>query len=175
MKNPIKKGGWKSYVIDWAPWISIILAGLIVGLGDANILRSARVDIGIAMVGMSSALLGIVLAGLAIFVAFLDKAYMELLEEVVGVEANLTPFKHISIVAIICAALGMGLIVLGRPTEVVFRVILGISLASFIYLLWQFFEIVRYLCEHAKTRFLQIRMEKQKEQIKKTEEQTPKN
>lgn len=171
MKKPSKKNGWRAYIFDWAPWASIVIAGLIVGLGDVDILRHARVDIGIAMVGMSSALLGIVLAGLAIFIAFLDRAYAELLEEAVGLEANLTPFKHISLVAIICAALGMTLIIIGKPTDVVFQTILGLSLAAFAYLLWQFFEIVRYLCEHAKTRFLQIRIEMEKR--KQAKDKTP--
>jgi hypothetical protein len=150
-------GGWlKDIIFDYSWMISLVISGLIASLGNENVLRLARIDVGIAMVGMSGALLGIVLAGLAIFVAFLDKKYVKLLEQIFGMEANLMPFKWTAIIAILCVGIGMGLIVLGEPSVNIFRLIFGIALWVFIYLLWQIYELVKFLAEHAKARVMQI-------------------
>lgn len=161
MKNPNRPmGGWfKKYFWDIAIPISLVPSVLIAILGNENILRNARVDVGIAMVGMSSALLGIVLAGMALFVVFLDKKYVALLAQLLGMDINLEPFDWTAKIGVLCALLGMGMIILGNPSVLVFRVVFGIALFVFIYLLWQIYELVKYLAEHAKTRIMQMRQE----------------
>ncbi len=157
--------GWlKEVIIDPALWITFVLTGLIAFLGDENVLRSARVNIGAAQVEMSAALLGIILAGLAIFIVFLDKKYVALIESVFGIKSELVPFKLTAIVAILCVGFGMGLILIGEPSIIVFRFVLWGALWSFAYLLWQIFELVKFLIEHAKTRAKQIQMEERENQ-----------
>ena len=152
-------GGWlKEIIIDPVLWITLIVSGLIAFLGDEFVLRSARVAIGSAQVEMSAALLGIVLAGLAIFIVFLDKKYVALIESVFGIKSELIPFKLTAIVAILCLGFGMGLIVIGEPSTLIFRLVLWGALWSFAYLLWQIFELVKFLAEHAKARAKQIQM-----------------
>ena len=154
--------GFKDIITDKALWITFIVTGLIAFLGNESVLRSARVAIGSAQVEMSSALLGIVLAGLAIFVVFLDKKYVALIEKIFGVETELMPFKLTAIVAILCLGFGMWLILLGEPSTLFFRIVLWGALWSFAYLLWQIYELVKFLAEHAKARAKQIRIDDDK-------------
>ena len=151
--------GFKDIVIDKALWITLIISGLIAFLGNESVLRSARVAIGSAQVEMSSALLGLVLAGLAIFIVFLDKKYVALIERIFGVGTELIPFKLTAIVAILCLGFGMLLILLGEPSALFFRFVLLGALWSFTYLLWQIYELVKFLAEHAKARAKQIQKE----------------
>lgn len=158
-------GGWfKATILDLALWITLIASALIAFLGDVDTLYSARVDIGSAQVQMSAALLGIVLAGLAIFVVFLDKKYIILLESVFGIDADLWPFKWTAIIAILCLAFGMGLILLGKPNALIFRFVLLGALWSFSYLLWQIYELVKFLAEHVKARAKHIQFDDDKNQ-----------
>lgn len=155
-------GGWlRKTVFDPYLWIIVIICGLIAYFGDEKVLRSVSVNVGSAQVHIGTALLGIVLAGLAILVVFLDKKYISLLEDVPpGFDADLWPFKFTAFVAVICSAFGMTLILLGNPSTFVFRLLFGFSLWSFFYLLWTMFELVRFIAGHAKARVKQIQNDK---------------
>ena len=137
---------------------------LIAYFGNEETLRSVMVDLGIAMVGVSAALLGIVLAGLAIFLAFMDKKYLVLIEQIFGIGNELFPVKVITITAIICLSFSLGLILIGDPPSVIFRLILIGALWGYSYLLWQIYELVKWLIEHAKARAMQIRKEEEDSQ-----------
>ena len=153
--------GWlKDTIIDPALWITLIASALIAFLGNENILRSVRVNVGSALVEMSAALLGIILAGLAIFVVFLDKKFVALIERIFKVETELWPFKWTAIIAILCLVFGIGLILLGEPPALVFQFVLLGALWSFLYLLWEIYELVKFLAEHAKARAKQIQIDK---------------
>lgn len=157
-------GGWlKDTIIDPALWITLIVSALIAFLGDESVLRSVRVNAGSALVGMSAALLGIILAGLAIFVVFLDKKYIALIEKYFRIEVELWPFKWTAIIAIMCVAFGMGLIIIGEPGALIFRFIIWGALWSFSYLIWQIYELVKFLAAHAKARAKQIQIEDRNE------------
>jgi hypothetical protein len=54
---------------------------------------------------------------------------------------------------------GHNIILVGEPNILLLRVIIGCALWSFSYLLWQIYELVKYLVEHAKTRAKQIQKE----------------
>lgn len=152
--------GWlKDTILDPALWITLIASALIAFLGNENALRLVRVDAGSALVAMSAALLGIILAGLAIFVVFLDKKYIALIEEYFKIETELWPFKWTAIMAILCIAFGMGLILLGEPCALFFRFVLCGALWSFSYLLWQIYELVKFLVAHAKARAKQVQID----------------
>jgi len=151
-------GGWfRKIIFDPALWVTLVVSLVIAFVGNEAVLRSASTNIGIAQVGIGTALLGVALAGLAILVVFLDEEYIALLEKVSpGVEADLWPFKYIALIAIFCAAFGMALIIIGNPPTLVFRIILWLSLWSFSYLLWIFYDLVKFVFEHAKARIKQI-------------------
>jgi len=152
--------GWlKDTIIDPALWITLIASALIAFLGNESVLRSVRVDVGSALVEMSAALLGIILAGLAIFVVFLDKKFVALIERFFKLETELWPFKWTAIIAIVCLLFGMGLLLLGEPHALFFRFILCGALWSFTYLLWQIYELVKFLAGYAKTRAKQIQID----------------
>lgn len=156
-----KMGGWlRKTVLDWALLFSAIPCGLIAYFTDDKTMRAVRVDVGMAQVGVGTALLGIILAGLAILVVFLDKRYIAVLQKVEpGIDADLWPFKYTALIAIICAAFGMGLIVLGTPPLVILRIVFGLSLWSFAYLLWVLFDLVKFVAGHAKARAVQLQNE----------------
>lgn len=157
-------GGWlRATIADPALWVTFVISLVIAFVGNEDVLRSARVDVGIAQVGIGTALLGIVLAGLTILIVFLDEEYIKLLEQVPpGIDADLWPFKYTALIAIICAAFGMLLIVIGKPHPLVFRIILLLSLWSFSYLLWLFYDLIKFVIEHAKARIIQIQKRKRK-------------
>jgi hypothetical protein len=157
--------GWlKDTVVDPALWIILVASALIASLGDESILRSVRINVGSALVQMGATLLGIVLAGLAIFVVFLDKKYVALLEKIFGIDAEIWPFKWTAIIAIICVTFGLGLIIIGEPQVILFRIIFCGALWSFFYLLWEIYELVKYLATHAKARSKQIQIDNEEKQ-----------
>lgn len=151
-------GGWfQKTILDPSLWITLTISILIAVFSDELVLRSVSKTVGSAQVHIGTALLGIVLAGLAIVVVFLDKKYIELLEQVPpGIDADLWPFKYTAFIAVVCSAFGMGLILLGNPRTIVFRLFFCLSIWSFSYLLWTMFELVRYIAGHAKTRVKQL-------------------
>ena len=157
--KPIGKWGFKDILKDYSFWLTLIISVLIACFGNEETLRSVTVDLGIAMVGVSAALLGIVLAGLAIFLAFMDKKYLALIDQVFGIGNELFPVKVTAITAILCLSFSLGLILIGSPPSLVFRLILVGALWSYSYLLWQIYELVKWLVEHAKARAMQIRKE----------------
>ena len=159
MKNIDKSmGGWlRKTILDPALWATLVIAALIASLGNEHVLQSETVAVGTAEVAMAGALLGIVLAGLAILVVFLDEKYIALLQQVPpGFDADLWPFKFTALLSIICKAFGMSLILIGNPTSLVLRIVLGFSLWSFSYLLWTMYDLVKFIAGHAKARVTQI-------------------
>jgi hypothetical protein len=162
--NNAMHGWFKDTILDPALWITLIASALIAFLGSENVLRSVRVDAGSAMVAMSAALLGIILAGLALFVVFLDKKYIALIEQYFKIETELWPFQWTAIIAILCLAFGMGLILLGQPCALLFRFIICGALWTFSYLLWQIYELVKFLVAHAKARAKQIEIDSKRNQ-----------
>ncbi|MFO7996653.1 MAG: hypothetical protein R6U93_05885 [Dehalococcoidia bacterium] len=162
MKNsnkPSGKWGFRDILKDYSFWVTLTTSVLIASLGNQETLRSVMVSLGTAMVEISAALLGIVLAGLAIFLAFMDKKYLALIEQIFGVGNELFPIKVTAITAILCLSFGLGLILVGNPPNLLFRLILVGALWSASYLLWQIYELVKWLVEHAKARAMQIRKE----------------
>jgi len=157
--------GYKDVLKDHSLYITLVIAGLIAMLGNETVLRSIHVDLGIAMTAISSTLLGIVIAGLAIFLAFLDKQYIALIDEFFGIGNELLPIKVTTILVIICLSFSLGLILIGNPIAIVFRLILLFALWSYSYLLWQIWELVQWLVEHAKARAMQIRKEEEDKRI----------
>lgn len=162
----IGKWGFKDILKDYSFWLTLIISGLIAYFGNEETLRSVMVDLGIAMVGVSAALLGIVLVGLAIFLAFMDKKYLALIDQIFGIGNELFPVKVTTITAILCLSFSLGLILIGHPPSLVFRLILVGALWSYSYLLWQIYELVKWLVEHAKARAMQIRNEEKDAQKK---------
>jgi len=152
--------GWlKPTLLEPALWVTLVAAALIAFLGDDQSLRSARVDLGGALVQVSATLLGITLAGLAIFVVFLDKKYITLIEEYFSIGTELWPFQWAGIVAILCLILGVALIIVGEPSILLFRFIVFGALWTVGYLLSQIYQLIRFLAEHAKARAKQIHIE----------------
>ena len=162
--DKVMSGWFKDTILDPALWVTLIVSALIAFLGDETVLRSVRVDVGSALVEMSAALLGIILAGLAIFVVFLDKKFVALIERFFKLETELWPFKWTAIIAIVCLLFGMGLLLLGEPHALIFRFILCGALWSFTYLLWQIYELVKFLAGYAKTRAKQIQIDNKENQ-----------
>lgn len=157
-KNNKIMGGWVRIIIfDFGLWITLAVSMAIAFMGNEEVLRAARTDVGIAQVSIGTAILGIVLAGLAILIVFLDEKYIKLLEQLPpGIKADLWVFKFVALISIICAAFGMLLILIGYPPTSLFRTILGLSLWSFSYLLWLLFDLVKFVIGHAKVRVKQI-------------------
>lgn len=158
--------GWfRKTVCDPSLWITLSISVLTASLGNEQVLRAVSTTVGSAQVHIGTAFLGIVLAGLAIMVIFLDKKYIALLEGVPpGFEADLWPFKYTAFIAVACSASGMALIMLGSSVTGVFRSLFGLSIWSFLYLLWNMFELVRFIAWHARARAQQIQTDDERKE-----------
>lgn len=148
---------YKDFLKDYSLYITLVVSALIAFLGHETTLRSVRIDLGLAMAGVSSALIGIVIAGLAIFLAFIDRKYIELIDQLFGFENELLPVKATTMLAIITLLFSVGLILVGSPPTLAFRFVLLGSLWSYSYLLWQIWELVKWLIGHARARALQVK------------------
>ncbi len=157
-----KMAGWfRKTICGLDLWCTFAISLAIAVFGNEETLRNVSSNIGLAQVQIGTALLGIVLAGLAILVVFLDEKYIKLLEQISpGFDADLWPFKATAFIAIVCAAFGMVLIIIGDPSEIVFRSVLFFSLWSFSYLLWNMFDLIKFIAGHAKNRIEQINKNK---------------
>lgn len=155
----IQKWGFKDFIRDIYLYITLGLSVIVAYFIGGEFLRSIIVDAGSAMVEMSGALLGIVLAGLAIFVVFLDKRYISLIERLVGFENEFIAIKTVTVLTIICLVFGIGLIVLGELPNWALRLIVGGALWAYLYLLIQIWELVKWLIEHAKARAMLAQQE----------------
>lgn len=156
-------GGWlRQTVSERWPWVFLVLSILIAYFGDEKGLRSVSTAVGSAQVQVSIAFLGVVLAGLAILVAFLDEDFMELLEQhPPGIDADLWPFQWTAIVATGSILSSMALILVGSPSYVlVLRIAYGLSLFFFLYLLLVMWQLVRYVAELLRLRASQIKDKK---------------
>lgn len=145
MKNnnkAIHKWGYKDFVTDEYIYITLGLSVIIAYFIGGDFLRSIIVSAGSAMVQMSGALLGVVLASLAIFVVFLDKKYIDLVERIVGFGNEFISVKTVTILTIICLVFGIGLILLGELPNWALRIIIGGALWAYLYLLIQIWELV---------------------------------
>ncbi len=158
------KWGFTDFLKDIFLYITLVLSGLIAYFSNEEFLRSVVDKAGSAMVEMSGALFGIVLAGLAIFIVFLDRKYIRLIKQVIGISSSLIPIKTVAFLTILCLAFGLGLIILGEPSSLILRVIIGIALWIYFYLLVQMWEFVKWLIEHAKARAMQIEMNDEENQ-----------
>lgn len=163
MKNKLMGGWFKATITDKFLWITLAASALIACFGNEPILRTAMNNIGQAMVNLSSALLGIVIAGLAIFIVFLDKKYVALLKRVTDIEKNLWPFKWVAMLTVLSLILGMVLLIIGNPPTLIFRIIIGFALWSYFYLLLEIYWLIKFLTGHLKVRAKQIELEDETE------------
>src|SRR3989442_5802407 len=96
------------------------------------------VPLATAELGVAAALLGVVLAGLAIIVVFLNEDYVELLSRVEGgVEADFFPFWFTAALAVVAVVLAsVTLIVAERLLPLALRLLVGISFWLFLWTLF---------------------------------------
>ena len=64
-----------------------------------------------------------------------------------------------TLLSIISLLFSLGLILLGESLTLIYRLISFGALWSYLYLLWQIWELVKWLVSHAKLRATQIRIE----------------
>lgn len=173
-------GHGKRLIGDPALWVTFgIVAVAAFLLGDDRI-RTVSGLVGSAQAQVGTALLGVVVAGLAIFAVFLDEEYVALLDaEPPGPDADIAPFIITGFVAALSAALGIALIIVGAipPASTGLWVRLGISgpsllaavflvsLWSFLYLLWHTFDLVVFLMGHARVRIALLRRRRRNRDI----------
>ncbi len=112
----------------------------------------------VAELGVASALVGIVIAGLAILVAFLSEDYLEVMATAPGgVEADFFPFWF-------TAAIGVGTIVVNgiaiavghSISEISQRALLAGGAWLFLWTLFAMLNLVAFIAAHGSNRALQI-------------------
>ena len=157
--NEIQNWGFKDFITDKPLYVTLVLSVLVAYFIGGEYLRSIVSSAGSAMVEMSGALLGVVLAGLAIFIVFLDKKYIRVIDRLIRFENEFFVIKTVTFLTITCLIFGIGLIVLGEIPNWALRIIIGGALWAYLYLLVQIWELVKWLIEHAKARAMQAQQE----------------
>ena len=120
--------------------------------------KNMAVPLATAELGVAAALLGVVLAGLAIIVVFLNEDYVELLSRVEGgVEADFFPFWFTAALAVVAVVLAsVTLIVAERLLPLALRLLVGISFWLFLWTLFATLNLVAFVGAHGSNRALQI-------------------
>lgn len=152
-------GGWFWKIINgWDFRITLVVSVIVAVFGDEWGIRATGSTAGSAMASVGTAILGVVLAGLAILVVFLDEGYIDLLQKVgLGITADLWPFKWTALVAAICAVSGVVLALMGSAENILaLRIVLGVAFWSFTYLMWNMWYLVSFVIGHAHTRIKHI-------------------
>lgn len=152
-------GGWLNETVrGWELWITCAVSAAVAVLGDEQGLRAASGLLGAAQLQVGTALMGVVLAAMAILIAFLNDEYVELLaEREPGIMADLAPFQYTAFIGAVSAALGAAMILVGSPEDPgTLRAVLFLALWSFLYLLWIMLDLVGMVTKHARNRVAQI-------------------
>lgn len=160
-----KMGGHlRRVVFDPALYATLLLAAAISIPGDEGGLRAVASGVGSALAQIGIALLGVVLAALAVLVVFLHEEYIELLEQLEpGIQGDLFPFQYTAFIASACAASGVALLALGQPSNtLVLRVTFFAAIWVFLYLLIITCQLVQFLTIHARVRVKQIQLRRGK-------------
>lgn len=157
----IRLAGWgRKTILDPALWVTAVVSIGIASLGDEGGLRATASAVGAAQAQIGTALLGVVLAALAILTALLNDEYLLLLERVKpGLDADLVPFLHTAAVAALTTAAGVLLILIGNPENaVILRVVFGLAMGFFLYLLWIMLHLTIFVTYHLRARALHVKL-----------------
>lgn len=152
----------REILTGWDFWVGLILAGILAFLVPDSqpgriIATLARVQLGVA-----TALFGVVLAGLAVIVAFLHEDYLELLLTAgEGLEADFFPFWFTASLAVISIVLDLLVIVVDEATLSHIPAELVVFAVSWMFL-WTLFaalNLVPFTAAHGINRALQIQLD----------------
>lgn len=145
-------------LLGWEVLPSVCIGGAVGWFGDEGGLRAVSTAVGTAQSQVGVAVLGVVLAALAILIVFLSDEYVELLQKAgLGVMADIAPFKYTMTVAALTAASGVALIAIGNTVDTwLLRLLFGLSTFTFTYLLFVACQLVEFLSEHMRLRVMQI-------------------
>lgn len=142
-------------------WITLTLSFVAGAFLDYDNLIKVTATLTAAQAQLGPAILGVTVAGLAIFTIFLDRDYIELLEKrPPGVEADLYPFRWVAFWAAVTIVASLVLSYVAQlPSDywMLFRFVFAASLWTFLYMLWNTYDLVRFLAAHARLRVEQIR------------------
>ena len=139
-----------------------LLVGLLIPIDDERLPER----LGSAELNISSALFGVIIAGLSIVVVFLNKQYVKVLHKAgAGILEDLFPFWYTAVLAVISIILATILVSLGPiQNECYLRVLVGASSWFFLYTLFASLNLIGSIVAHGINRTRQIIMEeKQKE------------
>lgn len=157
--------GWaqrRSILLGWDLYASAVLACVAAVFTQDSRLRSVG-ELAVAAIGVSAALLGVVLAGLAVLVSFLNAEYMQAASKAPGgVEGTFFPFWFTAALAVWSVVMSSFVLVVGDcHSETVARVLLGLTAWPFLWTLFATLNLVPLVAAHGSNRALQSRKERE--------------
>ena len=148
---------WKDTLWSWDLWLSALLAiltGLLLTPSPTVLFQVATVEVGVA-----SALVGVILAGLAIITAFLDERYVALLAKShEGVMPEVFHFKLTATAAVASVVFNLGLIMVKDASWLAgYRALaLALSVWLFTYALFCTLNLISLVGGHLALRETQV-------------------
>lgn len=148
---------WKDVLWSWDLWLSTLLAiltGVLVTPSPTVLFQVATVEVGVA-----SALVGVILAGLAIITAFLDKRYVAVLAKThEGVMPEVFHFKLTATAAVASVVFNLAVIIVkdARWLADYRAVALAVSLWLFTYSLFCTLNLISLVGGHLGLRETQV-------------------
>jgi len=148
---------WKDVLWSWDLWLSTLLAiltGVLLTPSPTVLFQIATVEVGVA-----SALVGVILAGLAIITAFLDKRYVAVLARTQeGVMPEVFHFKLTATAAVASVVFNLGLIMVKDASWLAgYRALaLAVSVWLFTYALFCTLNLISLVGGHLALRETQV-------------------
>ena len=150
-------------VLSWDLWIGVvagIVAWVLVADADAPGVLQRLTGAGIAV---SSALVGVVIAALAVIVAFLDEEFTALIDRATetrygGMEGQLFPFWFVTGLGILTVLVSVGITAFGAgAADWIERVLVGVVTFLLVWTALGVFNVVSYLHATGVSKALWIR------------------
>lgn len=144
--------------LSWDVWAAILLASLLTKYAKTPFLLKQSMALFQAELGVVSAILGIILAGLAILVLFVDSEYLKILSKTLhGFSSSLFPFRFAATLATWSITSDIIMIVMsGNMTITVLRISFWINTLLFFWSVFATLNLVSSVSGHALNRGLQV-------------------
>jgi len=154
----------KAILASWDIYTAFLIGLLLALLAPSNRICQFFSGLLTAELGVASALVGVILAGLAIVTVFLDKDYIAVLAKIGhGLEADVFPFWFTASLAVTSIVINVvALVMEGFFENYAYRIFLGLSTWLFLWTLFASLNLVAFIAGHARNRSYQIMKQQEK-------------
>lgn len=147
----------RAVFLSWDVWSAVVLGALGATIVPEPLLLRAATQVASIGLTIMGAILGVILAGLAIVVVFLDREYLKVLERAGGVHADFFPFWFTAALAVVTVVLDVALVLIAEALpHAALRIAVGVVLWFALWTLFATLNLVAFVGAHGENRALQI-------------------